>query len=173
MRTPRAYRFLERAFRAGRARNGMHLIEYTVLSNHVHMIVEVHNRMQLSRGMQGLNIRLAKALNKYWRRKGKVFAERYFSVPVKSVQHAMKVLKYVLNNARKHGIRVPKGTPDPFSSAKWFPRWRGRPRRPLRSPPVMESWSFWPWGGFDVDEVPGQRPESWTPEELGLTPISA
>ena len=86
MRTPRAYRFLERAFRAGKERNGMRLIEYTVLSNHVHLVVEVNDRTHLSRGMQGLNIRLAKALNRHWRRKGKVFADRYFAVIVKSVQ---------------------------------------------------------------------------------------
>ena len=54
MRTPRAYRFLERAFRAGMNRNGMHLIEFTVLSNHAHLIVEVKNKKQLSSGMQQL-----------------------------------------------------------------------------------------------------------------------
>ena len=169
MRTPRAYRFLERAFRAGKKRNGMHLIEYTVLSNHVHLIVEVRNRTQLSRGMQGLSIRLANALNKHWRRKGKVFADRYHSVVVKSVYQAMSVLKYVLNNARKHGLRLPKGKPDPYSSAKWFRRWQNRPRRPLRSPPVVEPWSWEPWMSLSVDEVPGRRAESWTLEELLAT----
>lgn len=144
----------------------MRLIEYTVLSNHVHLIVEVKNRTQLSRGMQGLNIRLAKALNRHWRRKGKVFAYRYFAVVTRSVQQAMKVLKYVLNNARKHGIRLPAGTPDPFSSARWFRRWREEHRRPLRSPPVVEAWSWEPWTSISLDEVPGQRAESFTLAEL-------
>jgi len=166
MRTPRAYRFLERAFRAGKERNGMHLIEYTVLSNHVHLIVEVKNGAQLSRGMQGLNIRLAKALNKHWYRKGKVFADRYFAVVVRGAQQAMKTLQYVLNNARKHGIRLPAGTPGPFSSAKWFRRWSEPHRKPLRSPPVMEAWSWEPWMRINFNEVPGQRAEGWTWEEL-------
>ena len=166
MRTPRAHRFLERAFRAGKQRNGMHLVEYTVLPDHVHLIVEVENREQLSRGMQGLNIRLAKALNRHWRRKGKVLADRYFAVVVKSTYQAMKVLKYVLNNARKHGLRLPAGTPDPYSSAKWFRRWRGDHRRPLRSPPVMDAWSWEPWTRLDLDEVPGRRAPSWTREEV-------
>jgi len=166
MRTPRAYRFLERAFRAGKERNGMRLIEYTVLSNHVHLIVEVKNHTQLSRGMQGLNIRLAKALNKHWRRRGKVFAERFFAVVVESPRQAMRVLKYVLNNARKHGLRLPNCTPDPFSSARWFRGWREEHRRPLRSPPVVEAWSWDPWTTISLEEVPGRRAESWTFEEL-------
>ncbi len=115
MRTPRAYRFLERAFRAG---------------------------------------------------KGKVFADRYFAVVTESVRQAMKVLKYVLNNARKHGIRLPTGTPDPFSSARWFRRWREEHRRPLRSPPVVEAWSWEPWTSISLDEIPGRRAESFTLAEL-------
>jgi REP element-mobilizing transposase RayT len=166
MRTPRAYRFLERAFRAGKQRGGMRLIEYTVLSNHLHLIVEVKNRAQLARGMQGLNIRLAKALNRHWLRKGRVFADRYFAVVVKSPRQAMKVLKYVLNNARKHGVQLAESMPDPFSSARWFSRWLERPRKPLRSPPVVEAWSWEPWRLISLNEIPGQRAESWTLEEL-------
>ena len=127
MRTPRAYRILERAFRAGKQRNGMHLVQYTVLPDHVHLIVEVENRTQLSRGMQGLNIRLAKALNRHWRRRGKVLADRYFAVVVKSTRQAMKVLKYVLNNARKHGLRMASYEADPFSSGDVFYGWERLP----------------------------------------------
>ena len=166
MRTPRAYRFLERAFRAGKERNGMRLIEYTVLSNHLHLIVEVENRDQLSRGVQGLSIRLAKALNKHWRRKGKVFADRFFAVVVKGARQAMRTLNYVLNNARKHGIRLPAGTPDQFSSAKWFRLWREKHRRPLRNPSVVGAWSWEPWTALSLDEIPGRRAESWALDEL-------
>ena len=147
----------------------MRLIEYTVLSNHLHLIVEVKKREQLSRGVQGLSIRLAKALNKHWRRKGKVFTDRYFAVVLEGTRQAMRTLKYVLNNARKHGIRLPAGTPDPFSSARWFRRWREKHRRPLRSPPVVEAWSWEPWTALGLEEVPGRRAESWALDErLGL-----
>jgi putative transposase len=41
----------------------MRLVEFTVLSNHLHLIVEADNSTELSRGMQGLCVRLARALN--------------------------------------------------------------------------------------------------------------
>jgi hypothetical protein len=72
----------------------------------------------------------------------------------------------VLNNARKHGLRLPTCTPDPFSSARWFRRWREEHRRPLRSPPVVEAWSWDPWSTISLDEVPGRRAESWSFEDL-------
>ena len=43
-----------------------------------------------------------------------------------------RALRYVLLNARKHGIRIPFGEPDPFSSGPWFKFWKGR-RQAFRS----------------------------------------
>jgi putative transposase len=63
LRTPRAYRVLERAFRLGKKIDGYRLIEFSVQQDHIHLIVEAEGRARLSRGMQGLMIRIAKALN--------------------------------------------------------------------------------------------------------------
>src|SRR5262245_60683663 len=65
------------AFAAGCDRFGFRLVHYAVLHDHLHMLVEAEGRESLSRGMQGLLIRVAKALNKLWQRSGKVFADRY------------------------------------------------------------------------------------------------
>ena len=79
LRTPRAYRVLERAFRACR-RAGFSLFQFSVQQDHLHLIVEANCSRDLSRGMQGLAIRVAKALNRHWHgRKGSVFAERFFA----------------------------------------------------------------------------------------------
>ncbi|HEX6811127.1 MAG TPA: hypothetical protein VF384_05865 [Planctomycetota bacterium] len=53
------------------------LCHYAVLNDHLHLLVEASDRAALSRGLQGLAIRIAMALNRLWRRRGTVFADRY------------------------------------------------------------------------------------------------
>jgi REP element-mobilizing transposase RayT len=53
----------------------MRLIEFSVMGNHLHLIVESDD----SRAMQGRNIRIAKALNRMMGPKGRVFADRFHS----------------------------------------------------------------------------------------------
>jgi REP element-mobilizing transposase RayT len=64
------------AITAGCEREGFRLVHYSVQSNHLHLIVEASCRSSLSRGMQGIAIRMARALNRLWRRCGSVFADR-------------------------------------------------------------------------------------------------
>ena len=66
---------LKRAFHAGSDRLGLRLVHFSVQSNHLHLLVEVESADALSRGMKGLLVRIARALNQLWRRKGRVFAE--------------------------------------------------------------------------------------------------
>jgi len=160
LRTPRAYRRIERAIRQASDRHGVRMVEFSVMSNHLHFIVEPGSRRDLSRGMQGLAIRLAKALNAHWRRHGKVFLERYFARALTKVTQVRRLFRYVLNNARKHGVPIPKGQVDPYSSARWFPGWAESIKRPNRSslvamPECFET-AHWRMGGpLCVDEVPG------------------
>src|SRR5262245_3341285 len=51
---------LERAFFTGRERFGFRLVEYSIQTNHLHVIAEVEDKRALTRGMQGLTIRVAK-----------------------------------------------------------------------------------------------------------------
>ena len=44
-------------------RFGLRVIEYSVLGNHIHLIVEADDAASLARGMHGLAIRIAKSLN--------------------------------------------------------------------------------------------------------------
>jgi hypothetical protein len=39
-------------------------------------------------------------------------------------REARNALAYVLNNARRHGVPVPRGRPDPLSSGGFFDGWR-------------------------------------------------
>ena len=100
------------------------MIEYSIQTNHLHLIVEAENREAVSRGMRGLGVRVARALNKLWKRRGKVFAERYHDVPLKAPRQVRNALVYVLNNCYHHGERPKDPIPDPLSSGRWFGGWK-------------------------------------------------
>jgi len=162
LRTPRCYRVLERCFRRGKQKQGFGLVEFSVQHDHIHMIVDALSRSQLARALQGLMIRIAKALNRFWhRRAGSVFADRYFSLALLKRPQTWRTLRYVLNNARKHGSWTVKDQPDPFSSGRWFLRWTNREgiRRPLRRAPVERSRFIQPlcFPSIEIDDMPGPR----------------
>lgn len=81
--------------------------------------------------MQGLSVRVARAVNGALERKGSVFADRYHARALTTPRAVRFALRYVLLNARKHFPRgaaeVPMGFVDPCSSAPWFDGF-GRPR---------------------------------------------
>jgi putative transposase len=119
------------ALRAAADRFGMRVVHFAVLDDHVHLIVEAHDKRALSRGMQGLAIRLAKAANR-GERHGKVFRDRYHSVVLESPRQVRNAIAYVLLNALRHlrraGVVGGRGAArwiDPCSSGLWFDGWRG------------------------------------------------
>ena len=116
LRRKSAYRVLGRAFAAGGERFGFRLIHFSVQSNHIHLLAEAEDRRALSRGMQGLSIRIARGLNRLWRRTGKVFVDRYHDHILGSPTEVRNALRYVLHNVQRHGIRFIEGL-DPFTSA--------------------------------------------------------
>ncbi len=109
-------------FRASRERFGLRLVHFSIQSNHLHALVEAPDAASLSRGMQGLSVRLAKKLNRLWQRAGRVLADRFHSRVLRTPREVRHALAYVLNNARKHGLRLP--WVDPCSSGSVFDGWR-------------------------------------------------
>lgn len=157
---------LERAFRRGKDRFGFRLVQYSVQSNHLHLLAEARDRRALSRGLQGLFVRVARGLNKHWGRKGTVFADRYHDRILRTPREVRAALAYVLLNARRHGVGL-VGV-DLFSSGDWFRGWRKNDRRgPVRTsaigrfPPVVlaRTWLLrmgWRrYGRIGLAEVPG------------------
>jgi REP element-mobilizing transposase RayT len=151
---------LRGAMRAGCERDGFRLVHFSVQSNHVHLIVEGDSRPTLARGLQGLSIRMARALNRLWRRVGNVFADRYHDRILRSPREVWNALRYVLCNARKHGAWTSRTRHDPFSSAPWFDGWRGAPTKPEEPSPTARArtwllrtgWHF--HGLIDIDATP-------------------
>src|SRR5262245_2198436 len=128
LRRWRTFRELERAFRGGRERFGFRLVHFAVLSNHLHLVVEAEDARSLSRGMQGLSVRLARAFNRAVGRTGAVFAERYHARVLRTPREVRNTLAYVLGNARHHGVWLRRGALDPCSSGRWFEGWSAMKR---------------------------------------------
>ena len=102
LRSRRCFEVIETCLAAARERFGLRVIEFTVLGNHLHLIIEADSDESLSRGMQGLNIRIAKALNRLMDRKGHVFADHYHSRLLRSPTELVNAIAYVLGNAAHH-----------------------------------------------------------------------
>jgi putative transposase len=112
LRTRRCFSVLERAFLAG-SKESFHVVHYSVMGNHIHLLVEATDRRALSLGMQGLGIRIAKALQKVMDRRGHVLKERYHAHILKTPLEVKRARLYLLNNARHHfGLTIP----DDFAS---------------------------------------------------------
>jgi REP element-mobilizing transposase RayT len=103
------------------------IIEFSIQTNHLHLIIEAEDQIALSRGMQGLKVRLTRRVNRLFARRGTLFTERYHARPIRTPREVRHCLAYVLNNARKHaaerGQALSRGWVDPFSSAPTFRGW--------------------------------------------------
>ena len=82
--------------------------------------------------MISVTVRIARALNRLWKRVGRVFADRYHARILTTPRAVRHALIYCINNARKHGSWLAK-MPDVFSSGPWFEGWTRDARRPADS----------------------------------------
>jgi putative transposase len=118
------FRAVRGALAGARARFGFRLVHFSVQRDHLQLLAEVSDRRALSRGMQGLTIRVAKVVNRRLGRSGRVFADRYHARALTTPREARWALRYVLSNARKHGRGIPSG----FVDAARRPRGSGAGR---------------------------------------------
>lgn len=98
------------------------VLQFSVQADHVHLLVEASGSTGLARGLQGLAIRAAKAVNRVLARAGAVWGDRYHARALATPREVRNALLYVLQNWKKH-IHGACGL-DPRSSAAWFAGWR-------------------------------------------------
>ena len=150
--------------------------------SHLHLLVEAESAEGLAIGMHGFQISVARHINTALRgggrrRRGSVFADRYYVVVIRSPKQARNVIAYVLGNWRKHredrcGL-ARSWLVDPFSSAVLFAGWKeleGKAAwtiRPDYEPLVVTAPRSWlqriGWlrhGAISVYEVPSERAHS-------------
>ena len=137
------------------------VIEYSVQTNHLHALVEARDGRALTRGMTGLAVRIARGLNRLWRRAACVFSDRFHARHLRSPREVRNALVYVLQNARKHGSWRAR-FPDAYSSGPSFDGWKEVGRKVAESSARVlaraQTWLLWiGWrrhGLIDSREVP-------------------
>lgn len=112
LRTHSVFSAVRAALARGKQRFGFSLVHFSVQQDHLHLIAEAQDRRALSRGMQGLSIRVARAVNALLGRHGKLFADRYHARALTTPRTVRLALRYVLLNERKH-LRGPPGPAEP------------------------------------------------------------
>lgn len=157
LRDGRLFPVLRRALSAG-SKRAFRIVHFSVQSNHVHLLVEADGTPALVRGLQGLGIRLAKAVNRMLGRRGSVWADRYHARALSTPREVRNGLVYVLMNWRKH--RECAHGLDPCSSARWFTGWRHGSKPPEVPSPVTRARTWlltvgWRrWGAVGLQESP-------------------
>jgi REP element-mobilizing transposase RayT len=125
------------------ARSWFRIVHYSVQADHVHLLVEADDKTALSRGLRGVTIRLALAVNRAARRRGRVWDDRYHARALRTPREVRNGIVYVIMNWKKH---VPGATVlDRCSSARWFTGWRSPPSvgPPAREVSPVELPSTW------------------------------
>lgn len=120
LRSRRSFRVIRAALSSGGARFGMRVCEFSVQGNHVHLVAEAADAGSLSRGVQGLSVRLAKGMNRMMGRAGRVLADRYHARILRTPTEVARVLTYVRGNHDVHRRRWGQAhltAADPYSSA--------------------------------------------------------
>ena len=126
-----------RAMVGGPREDAFRVVEFCILDDHVHLLVEARNRRALSKGMAAVNIRLSKAVNRALGRKGRVIQDRYHAHVLETPTEVRNALRYIFENGRKHGAPEHEFVNgfDTRSSARWSTAWHGHTPDP--SPPPV------------------------------------
>jgi REP element-mobilizing transposase RayT len=110
--------------------NGLVVVHYGFLNNHIHLIVEPR-RQSISKTIQSLCISFAKQLNAHLGRNGSVFYDRYHIHVLATPREARNAIAYVLTNESRHSFAKARKKAerqyvklDPYSSAISFKGWR-------------------------------------------------
>src|SRR6266576_1100651 len=127
------------------ARSWFRVVHFSVQANHVHLLVEAEDKASLSRGIMGVAIRMARAVNRVLERRGNVWSERYHARPLKTPREVRNGIVYVLMNRQKHASKA-MGL-DPCSSASMFNGWKVPP---LLAPPRTS-----------IERAPVEPPATW------------
>ena len=128
----------------GAEHDGFRLVHYAAMGNHIHLVCEADDSEKLARGMRRLCALIARTLNRWWERHGRVFAQRFHSHVMRTPTEVRNALAYVLKNAHHHKLMLATEL-DPFSSAAWFDGWRRTPRgletrATIALLPLAQSW---------------------------------
>ena len=134
------------------SRGGFRIVEFNVLGNHLHLLVEADGKRALASGLTGFETRVARRINALLGRRGTLFPDRYHARALKTPREVRNAIRYVLLNRKHHAVeqRCTRTWIDPCSSAAWFTGWA----HPVRAD---EPWKR----ELLALPQPTARPETW------------
>ena len=112
LRTGRFFTVLKSALYSA-AKADFRVVHYAFEKDHIHLIVEATDRLALAKGMQGLGVRVAYAVNALMNRTGRVMPDRYHARILLNPTMVRNARRYLLTNAYKHYLEP---LPDPYAS---------------------------------------------------------
>jgi len=125
----------------------MRVVHFSVQGNHIHpihLISEARDALSLTRGMRGLTVRIARAVNRVAERSGRMFDDHYFARELSTPAEVRRAVRYVLDNAMLHAGASPRTDACASSAPVVLPRtwllavgWR----RSRAGPPPVNAWS--------------------------------
>jgi REP element-mobilizing transposase RayT len=114
MRRRSLYKAMRDATITAGLRERFRIVHISLQRDHVHMLVEADTKLALARGMQGFQISAARHINtalgadKYRRRRGPVFADRYHLEVITSPTRARRALSSGLTtSAASNALAAP------------------------------------------------------------------
>ena len=114
-----------------RAAYPLRLLEYCLMPNHFHLVLQAGQSGAISEAMQWVQTSYAARFRAKYNGAGHVFQGRFKSFPIQADEHLLVVMRYVERNpVRAHLV-------DDASDWRWSScRWRGRPCAPIDQSPV-------------------------------------
>ena len=96
-----------------RRRFGLCVLDYTVTSNHIHLLVQDQGRGEIARSVQLVAGRTAQEYNQRKNRKGAFWEDRYHATAVDKDEYLARCITYIdLNMVRAGAVSHPSAWPD-------------------------------------------------------------
>lgn len=129
---------VEEVFQVERDKKGFRLVHYSIRPNHLHLLCEATGKRALSRGIQRITAWIVRKVNRVFRRRGRLFADRFHGHVLQKPTEVRHALRYVLLNAHKDLARTRTRLIglDAYSSGKYFDGWADVKAKP---PPWREA----------------------------------
>ena len=89
-----------------------YLYAYCLMDNHVHLLIQPANNLELWQVVKRLTVAYAIYFNKHYERVGHLFQDRFKSEPVDDKDYFWQLMLYIHNNPVKGGLC---STPDQYS----------------------------------------------------------
>lgn len=99
------------------------LYAYCLMPNHIHLILEVKDKGDLAKAMQGITLTYAIWFNKKYKKVGRVWQNRFKSMVIQKDRYLIDCLQYIELNPVRANITY---SPDAFPWSSWKERILGK-----------------------------------------------